>query len=319
MGTEDQGASGQQAETPIPISIPPLLHQLVQQPRILTDSQISLGMRDGNNLQMSQLTAKQRQVLPVGLQMRLWFFEGKHFSEEDHIGSLLPKPYTTRENLKSTLQGGSTKHQETAIAGHSVDFDYHYDVSLLSDEVKKQLLAQQGGRSISHLARLLVHEQFGAQAEGNFARAFMDTYPSFIKRLRTEANRTLDDSISRRFSDVWEGEGSDTFAIWTFAPYVLQTLEQRGISTKDAMKRIFQWALTHRTPDDINLILRDVRKQNPNLSREEQMNIVYGFYLTGLTEVNQYFAAGSHDTMLTLAVTPPNATEKGATHIAAAI
>jgi len=86
-----------------------------------------------------------------------------------------------------------------------------------------------GGREGGHLLRLVQREG----PERDFAFAFIELASGIFKEnreLREETNYILN------------GELTDTMMWWTYAPYLYRSMVERGLESKDAIKKTLEWA-----------------------------------------------------------------------------
>lgn len=105
----------------------------------------------------------------------------------------------------------------------------------LTDDEKRLFLDNRSAmyfRPSMHVLRMLARP--GAEKE--FALVYCQNNLDVIFDENRE--RELKESII----NVIGSEGIDTTMFWTFAPYIFRSLKKRGLSEKDAMRVILQWA-----------------------------------------------------------------------------
>lgn len=97
-----------------------------------------------------------------------------------------------------------------------------------------------GGRARSHLMRLLAKGNIlGIEGQGGFSNAehnFAHAFLKYGKKIRTEADQN--NEINLR---VVGKETKNTCKWWTHAPYVYETLLERGIESEESFRKTLLW------------------------------------------------------------------------------
>jgi hypothetical protein len=114
------------------------------------------------------------------------------------------------------------------------------------------------GRVVSHVIRLI--DPSRTSTEQTFANAVIDDFEKSRKRLNLNlededafeqalaAQDQFDDEdryamALEGITNMIAGDRSDTNMWWTIAPYIFETLTQKGLSPQDAMDATMMWAL----------------------------------------------------------------------------